>query len=80
MPRSIQNGKMPDFYMPSSERSMKHDIIAKKLRVIKPQTIVPLPPCAHVRNENEYIGVCGQCGGPTPYCTKCDKPFCEWCE
>ena len=38
-----------------------------------------LAPCAHERNEKEYIGQCGQCGGPTPYCTKCNKPFCEWC-
>ena len=38
------------------------------------------PPCAHQRNEKDRVGECEKCGGPTPYCLKCDLCFCEWCE
>ena len=36
--------------------------------------------CAHQRNEEERIGECEKCGGPTPYCLKCGVCYCEWCE
>ena len=55
--------------------SVKIDVQA----YLRDREALKLAPCTHERNEKEYIGQCGQCGGPTPYCTKCDKPFCEWC-
>jgi hypothetical protein len=36
--------------------------------------------CTHQRNGEERIGECEKCGGPTPYCLKCDLCYCEWCE
>ena len=35
--------------------------------------------CIHERNEKDHVGECGECGGPTPYCVKCDACYCEWC-
>ena len=34
----------------------------------------------HEHNKDERVGECGICGGPTPYCLKCDVCYCAWCE
>ena len=36
--------------------------------------------CAHQHNKDERVGECEMCGGPTPYCLKCDVCYCAWCE
>ena len=37
--------------------------------------------CArHEHNKDERVGECEMCGGPTPYCLKCDVFYCAWCE
>ena len=46
---------------------------------VKPHTVVPPASCRHEPDEEEYVGQCSHCGGPTPYCKKCDAVYCEWC-
>ena len=69
---------MDHAYQTESARSLKAESATRANNPRGHQT-VPLH-CSHRKNKDEHIGECEKCGGPTPYCLKCDVCYCEWCE
>ena len=62
----------------------RYDRLRLQLLQTPPNPNMEHPSCllsrsGHEANEDEYIGACNYCGGPTPYCRHCGDVFCVWC-